>query len=168
MTFATEQHIFNENPIDCVVSIAKGNHWPFTQHADDEASFMLQGRWKQQYDLGFFWHEEMHALQLCCTTELAVPPKKVAKMRELLVAINRQSFLGFFDVAEDDNTLVYRYTSLLTNIGADVQAHVEEVIDITVNEADRFMPALLMVLQAKGEIANDLITTAIFDHAGEA
>lgn len=167
--FASEnQHNFNENPIDCVVSIAKNNHWPFTQHADDEASFVLQGKWKQQYDLGFFWHEDMHALQLCCTTDLAVPAKKMEKMRDLLVAINRQSFLGFFDVAEDDNTLVYRYTSLLTHMAGDTQAHVEEIVDIAVNEADRFMPALLMVLQAKGEIANDLITTAIFDHAGEA
>lgn len=155
------------NPIDTLEAIANENKWPLEKTSDDEASLEIEGRWGQ-FTLNFLWQEEYQALLFSCTSDLRVSVDKIPAIKEMLFEINNKTWLGHFDLDDSDERYVlFRYTSLMRGYTLNAQEHVEDLIELSMTEFDRFYPAFKAVLSER-PVANDVMITMLADPMGEA
>ncbi len=154
------------NPLDLVEDLVEANQWPSERSGDDEMMIEIPGRWCG-YRLFFLWQDEFSALQFCCRTDVQMPEDQRLVMADLLTLVNERLWLGHFDMASDDLTPMFRYTSLLRGIPSASPELIEDLIEIAVIESDRYYPAFAAV--AGGAKAADLaLEAAVLDPVGEA
>jgi hypothetical protein len=154
------------NPIEWLETIANENKWPLEKISDEEATLECEGRWGV-FTLSFLWQEEYQALQFCCTSDLKVPVEKIDAMKGLLFDVNHKTWMGHFDLEEHERWVVLRYTSLMRGFAMHGQEHVEDIIEASMTEFDRFYPAFKSVLSDR-KVANDIMMTMLADAMGEA
>ena len=154
------------NPIDLVEEIVQANEWPHDRSSDEEMVVEIQGRWCD-YRLFFVWQREMNALHYSCGFEMKVPRGRRGPVYELLAAVNERLWLGHFDLADGDDSPSFRQGVLLRGVfGASVE-QIEDLVDISISECERFFPAFQLVVWA-GKSAKEAIAAAMIDPVGEA
>jgi hypothetical protein len=154
------------NPIDLVEEIVQANEWPHDRSCDEEMVVEISGRWCD-YRLFFVWQREMSALHYSCGFELKVPRARRGPVYELLAAVNERLWLGHFDLADGDDSPSFRQGVLLRGVfGASVE-QIEDLVDISISECERFFPAFQLVLWG-GKSAKEAIAAAMIDPVGEA
>ncbi|HXR86066.1 MAG TPA: YbjN domain-containing protein [Stellaceae bacterium] len=154
------------NPIDLVEEIVQANEWPHDRSSDEEMVVEISGRWCD-YRLLFVWQREMSALHYSCGFEMKVPRGRRGPVYELLAAVNERLWLGHFDLAEGDDSPSFRQGVLLRGVfGASVE-QIEDLVDISISECERFFPAFQLVVWA-GKSAKEAIAAAMIDPVGEA
>ncbi|HXE28330.1 MAG TPA: YbjN domain-containing protein [Stellaceae bacterium] len=154
------------NPIDLVEEIVQANEWPHDRSSDEEMVVEIQGRWCD-YRLFFVWQREMNALHYSCGFEMKVPRPRRGPVYELLAAVNERLWLGHFDLADGDDSPSFRQGVLLRGLfGASVE-QIEDLVDISISECERFFPAFQLVVWA-GKSAKEAIAAAMIDPVGEA
>ena len=126
----------------------------------------ISGRWCD-YRLLFVWQREMSALHYSCGLEMKVPRARRAPIFELLAAVNERLWLGHFDLADGDDSPSFRQGVLLRGVfGASVE-QIEDLVDISISECERFFPAFQLVVWG-GKSAKEAIAAAMIDPVGEA
>ncbi|HEY1505331.1 MAG TPA: YbjN domain-containing protein [Stellaceae bacterium] len=154
------------NPIDLVEEIVQANEWPHDRSSDEEMVVEISGRWCD-YRLLFLWQREMSALHYSCGFEMKVPRTRRGSVYELLAAVNERLWLGHFDLAEGDDSPSFRQGVLLRGVfGASVE-QIEDLVDISISECERFFPAFQLVVWG-GKSAKEAIAAAMIDPVGEA
>jgi len=154
------------NPIDLVEEIVQANEWPHDRSSDEEMVVEISGRWCD-YRLLFLWQREMSALHYSCGFEMKVPRGRRGPVYELLAAVNERLWLGHFDLADGDDSPSFRQGVLLRGVfGASVE-QIEDLVDISISECERFFPAFQLVVWA-GKSAKEAIAAAMIDPVGEA
>jgi len=154
------------NPIDLVEEIVQANEWPHDRSSDEEMVVEISGRWCD-YRLLFVWQREMSALHYSCGFEMKVPRGRRGPVYELLAAVNERLWLGHFNLAEGDDSPSFRQGVLLRGVfGASVE-QIEDLVDISISECERFFPAFQLVVWA-GKSAKEAIAAAMIDPVGEA
>jgi hypothetical protein len=154
------------NPIDLVEEIVQANEWPHDRSSDEEMVIEISGRWCD-YRLLFLWQREMSALHYSCAFEMKVPRTRRGPVYELLAAVNERLWLGHFDLADSDDSPSFRQGVLLRGVfGASVE-QIEDLVDISISECERFFPAFQLVLWG-GKSAKEAIAAAMIDPVGEA
>jgi hypothetical protein len=163
---STETRAASANPIDLVEEIVQANEWPHERAADEEMVVEIAGRWCD-YRLLFVWQREMSALHYSCGFEMKVPRHRRGAIYELLAAVNERLWLGHFDLADGDDSPSFRQGVLLRGVfGASVE-QIEDLVDISISECERFFPAFQLVIWA-GKSAKEAIAAAMIDPVGEA
>ena len=161
-----ETSVGSANPIDLVEEIVQANEWAHDRSTDDEMVVEISGRWCD-YRLLFLWQREMNALHYSCTFEMKVPRVRRAAVYELLAAINERLWFGHFDLASDDHSPAFRQGVLLRGaFGASVE-QIEDLVEISLSECERFFPAFQLVVWG-GKSAESAIAAAMIDPVGEA
>ena len=161
-----ETRAASANPIDLVEEIVQANQWPHDRSSDEEMVVEISGRWCD-YRLFFVWQREMSALHYSCGFELKVPRARRGPVYELLAAVNERLWLGHFDLADGDDSPSFRQGVLLRGVfGASVE-QIEDLVDISISECERFFPAFQLVLWG-GKSAKEAIAAAMIDPVGEA
>ena len=154
------------NPIDLVEEIVQANEWPHDRASDEEMVIEISGRWCD-YRLLFVWQREMSALHYSCGFEMKVPRGRRGPIYELLAAVNERLWLGHFDLADGDDSPSFRQGVLLRGVfGASVE-QIEDLVDISISECERFFPAFQLVVWG-GKSAKEAIAAAMIDPVGEA
>ena len=154
------------NPIDLVEEIVQANQWPHERSTDEEMVIEVAGRWCD-YRLLFVWQREMSVLHYSCGFEMKVPRTRRAPIYELLAAVNERLWLGHFDLADGDDSPSFRQGVLLRGVfGASVE-QIEDLVDISISECERFFPAFQLVVWG-GKSAKEAIAAAMIDPVGEA
>ena len=154
------------NPIDLVEEIVQANEWPHDRSSDEEMVVEISGRWCD-YRLFFVWQREMSALHYSCGFELKVPRARRGPVYELLAAVNERLWLGHFDLADGDDSPSFRQGVLLRGVfGASVE-QIEDLVDISISECERFFPAFQFVLWG-GKAPPDALAAAMLECVGEA
>jgi hypothetical protein len=154
------------NPIDLVEEIVQANEWPHDRSSDEEMVVEIQGRWCD-YRLFFVWQRDMNALHYSCGFEMKVPRMRRGPVYELLAAVNERLWLGHFDLADGDDAPAFRQGVLLRGLfGASVE-QIEDLVDISISECERFFPAFQLVIWG-GKSAKEAIAAAMIDPIGEA
>jgi hypothetical protein len=162
-----------QDPISVLEMIAVENKWPLEKHAEDEVSFDCIGRWGE-LTMHFLWQEDCQALQICCSSDLKVTPDTRQSVIDMLYEVNRKVWAGMFTLNDDQDYVMYRYTSLIRHIGQDVQSHIEDMMEIALAEMDRFYPAFQALQPQRPSsvnhirVANDMIVTMLAEPMGEA
>jgi len=153
------------NPLDLVEEIVAAHDWAFDRN-DDEIFVEIPGKWSD-YRLYFSWNEEMSVLQFSSAIALKVPRERRAAVNELLALTNEKMWLGHFDIASDEGLPLFRHAIPLRGMsGASVEL-IEDLVDIALNECERFYPALQYVVWA-GKSPSEAVAAACLETVGEA
>lgn len=154
------------NPLDLIEELVLANDWPFQRSEDDEILVEIGGRWSD-YRLFFVWQEEVSALQFCCRLDVKVPPRRRSDVNNLLSRINERMWVGHFDISQEEETVMYRHTSLLRGTGGASPEQIEDLVELGLVECERYYAAFQLVIWG-GKSAEEAIQAAILDPAGEA
>ncbi len=154
------------NPLDTVEEIIVANEWPCDRTSDDELIAEFSGRWGD-YRLFFGWRADMNALQFSCALDLKVPKQCHAAVAELLALANGRLWLGHFDLCSDGGPPMFRHTVPLRGAGGASVEQIEDLVDIALNECERFYPAFQYVVWG-GKAPREAMLLACTDPVGEA
>ena len=153
-------------PVDMLASLFDARGWPYEFVSDDEISGQVQGSWAN-YQLRGIWRSEDNVLQLLCLPDIRVSDDKRTAMFEVLGMVNEQLWLGHFDIWSNGSVLLYRHGLMLGDEGLLSIAQAQTVIELAVEECDRFYPAFQFILWGDKSPA-DALAAALVDAAGEA
>ena len=126
----------------------------------------IQGSWSK-YQLRGIWRREDRVLQLLSLPDIRVSREKLAEAYELLALVNEQLWLGHFDIWSQGNVLVYRHALMLGDDGLLSLDQAQTLVEIAIDECDRFYPAFQFVLWGD-KSPRDALDSAMVDAAGEA
>lgn len=161
-----ETTVVSANPIDLVEEIVQANEWPHDRANDDEMVVEISGRWCD-YRLLFVWQRELNALHFSCAFEMKVPRMRRAAVYELLAVVNERLWLGHFDLASDDHSPAFRQGVLLRGAFGTSVEQIEDLVEISLSECERFFPAFQLVVWG-GKNPEEAIAVAMIDPIGEA
>ena len=153
-------------PVDMLAALFEARGWPYEFVSEDEISGQVQGSWAN-YQLRGIWRSEDNVLQLLCLPDIRVSEDKRAAMFEVLGMVNEQLWLGHFDIWSNGQVLLYRHGLMLGDEGLLSIAQAQTVIEVAVEECDRFYPAFQFILWGDKSPA-DALAAALVDAAGEA
>ena len=154
------------NPLDLVEEIIGANEWPFERATENDLMAEVAGRWCD-YRLHFGWVPEIGAMRFTCCYDMKVAERKREAVYGLLALVNERIWLGHFDLSGEGGLPSYRHAMLLRGArGASVE-QLEDMVDIAVNECERFYHAFQFVLWG-GKNAAEAIEAAVIETAGEA
>lgn len=152
-------------PLDMLLALFEAHGWPAAIDGD-ELSGEIQGSWAK-YQLKGLWRGEDNVLQILCLPDIRVAQEHMRDAQELLTIINEQMWLGHFDLWSNGRVLLYRNGTLLSDDGMLSLGQAQALVEIAVEECDRFYPAFQFVLWG-GKSPRAALEAALVDAAGEA
>ncbi len=158
--------VFSSNPLDIAESIITSREWAFDRPIEDELVAEVSGKWCN-FRIWFTWQPELEAVMFSCSYDLKVPSTHYTQIFPLVLMINERMWIGHFDICAEDGTVTFRHSLLLRGTKSVPQAQLEELLDIAIEECERFYPAFQSVLWA-GQTPQDAIKFAMFDTFGMA
>lgn len=157
------------NPLDLVEQIALDNDWPFRRQNEDELAAEIDGHWCQ-YRLWFCWHQEVGVMHISCVLDaplMKIPANQREAIYHLLALANEKLWLGHFDLWAEESLPVFRHALLMREgVGATGEL-LEDLVDIAVNECERFSPAFQLVVSGE-KSPPEALTAALLETEGEA
>jgi hypothetical protein len=167
MTFVIEsQATSSGNPLDTVEHFISQQDWHFDRHAEEELAVSVSGRWCE-YHLWFCWRPEHQSLHLSCAFDLKVPEDKRNGVYALLALMNGRVGIGNFDLYAEEGAVVYRNALLLRGTGGISESQIEDMMELALNESERFFPALQFLLWG-GSTPEQALLAAVMEPVGEA
>ncbi len=154
------------NPIDLAEELVHANDWAHQRNGDDELVAEISGQWCD-YRIYFAWSIELGALHYSCAFDMKVPRQRRQAVFELLAVVNEQLWVGHFDIGEDDGLVLYRHTALMRGGNGVSVEQMEDLIDISLVECERFYPAFQFVVWG-GKSAASAIEASMLETVGEA
>lgn len=152
-------------PLDMLIALFDARGWPCEVNAE-EICGEIQGSWAK-YQLRGVWRAEDRVLQVLCLPDIRIAAEKMAAAQELVALANEQMWLGHFDIWSNGGVLLYRNGTLLGSDGMLNLDQAQTLVEIAVEECDRFYPAFQFVLWGDKEPC-DALKAAMVDAAGEA
>ncbi|MCB1834721.1 MAG: YbjN domain-containing protein [Geminicoccaceae bacterium] len=162
----SEFHENVANPLDRVEKLADNQEWPYHRHSDEELAAEIDGQWCH-YRLWFSWHPEIGVMHLSCALDMKVPAKKRAEFFELLSIANTKLWLGHFELWQEEQLPIFRHACLFRESSGASEGLLSDLVDIAVNECDRFYPAFQFMFWG-GRKAEEAIMAALLETEGEA
>ncbi|OGS59773.1 MAG: hypothetical protein A3J40_07995 [Erythrobacter sp. RIFCSPHIGHO2_12_FULL_63_10] len=153
-------------PIDMLAALFEARGWPFEIISEDEITAEVQGSWAK-YQLRGIWRTEDNVLQMLCLPDIRVSGEKLPAAYELLTMVNEQMWLGHFDIWSNGSVLLYRHGALLGDEGLLSIGQAQALVEIAIDECDRFYPAFQFVLWGD-KSPRAALDAALVDAAGEA
>ena len=123
--------------------------------------------YKRQYQLRAIWRSTDNVLQFLCLPDIRVTGEVKPRAYELLSLVNEQVWLGHFDIWSNGDVLLYRHGALLGDDGMLSLSQAQALVEIAVDECDRFYPAFQFVLWGD-KAPRAALDSALVDAAGEA
>lgn len=152
-------------PLDMLTALFEARGWP-CEVAASEISGQVQGSWTT-YQVKGIWRAEDRVLQIVCLPEISVPKGKRAASNELVALANEQIWLGHFDIWSSGGVVLYRNGTMLGDDGLLSLAQAQALVEIAIDECDRFYPAFQFVLWGD-KSPRDALEAAMVDALGEA
>ena len=153
-------------PVDMLAALFEARGWPCKSLSEEEILGEIQGSWSK-YQLRGIWRREDRVLQLLSLPDIRVSREKLAEAYGLLALVNEQLWLGHFDIWSQGNVLVYRHALMLGDDGLLSLDQAQTLVEIAIDECDRFYPAFQFVLWGD-KAPRAALASAMVDAAGEA
>lgn len=154
------------NPLDSIEDILAGQNWAFSRMAPDELMVDVTGR-MGNYRMIFNWQEDMCAMQFTCFIDKMIPSARADLVALSLARINTMLWLGHFELPADTLMPCFRHTTLFRGEISSGMSHLQELMDIALNECERFFP-MFDILAEIEDLNESALNLAITDIAGEA
>jgi hypothetical protein len=166
MSFAEDLTSRLDNPLDAVADMAMANDWSFERGVDDEITLVVGGGWAN-YQISFTWMRDIEVLHLACAFELRVPEARRTAVRDLVISINEQLWIGHFDVWMQNAMVMFRHALLLVGGTVASREQCEAALGSAVDSCERYYPAFQYVTWP-GKSARDAMDRIMFETAGQA
>lgn len=157
----------DNNPLDMVEEFAESKSWSFVRHDDITMTITLPGQ-KAKYEVNMEWQEEFCSLLIAVSLPISLEARHHGMAVPALEKINKNMWLGHFDLSNQDKFPTFRHTLLFrmipTGIAIDIIA---DVLDIALAECNRFYTTFLLA-QAGDVRLHDDLSAAVFETIGEA
>ena len=133
------------NPLDALEEIIFLKQWPCSRANDYELISEIRGK-KCLYRLYIVWSESINAISITITSDIRVPHNLKRPIYELLSLINENLWMGHFDITSKNGIPAYRNTYLIKEKNIENIQTIEDLVDIGVNDCEKFYPSFQMVL----------------------
>lgn len=155
-------------PIDMLETWFDAHGWTHERVGEEEIVASAQGSWGL-YELRGVWREDDNVLQFMAFPDIKVAEHQAGPVYETLGLINEQLWLGHFELWSGGGTVLFRHAVLLESgeEGGLTLEQAETVIEVAVDEVDRFYPVFQFVLWG-GKSPKDAIAAAMVETRGEA
>jgi hypothetical protein len=153
-------------PVEMLAQLFDARGWNCELNGDDELNGEIQGSWAT-YQVRAIWRPEDNVLQLLCLPDIRVSEDKRAGVFEVMTMINEQLWLGHFDMWSNGWVLLYRHGLLLGDDGLLSLSQAQTLVEVAIEECDRFYPAFQFLLWGDKSPA-EALASALVDAAGEA
>ncbi len=157
---------FAANPLDILEMIAGDNEWPYERSNDEEIIVAVSGEWRD-FHIRYFWVAEDNLLQAAGMLDMRVPDVKKSRMLETINLVNERLAIGHFAIWTEDNTLMFRHSSLLGLDHDLTAATCEKTTEAILTESNKYYPVFQFVLWA-GKSPEEALKAAMLDTIGEA
>lgn len=154
------------NPLDIVESVIMDRDWSFDRPDDAELIAEVSGQWCK-YHVWFDWQEDCGALTLTCSLDAKFSKSLLAKIYTLLGIVNDKLWLGHFTVSPDEAMVSFRHSLLLRDGVGTSAEQLRDLLDIAVEECERFYPAYQSVVWG-GKSPDQAVEMALFETVAEA
>ena len=152
-------------PLDMLLALFEARGWS-CEMSQDELTGEIQGSWAT-YQVRAIWRREDRVLQMLCLPDIRIGREKRPLAHELLARINEQTWLGHFEIWSNGDILLYRSGTMLGDDGMLSLGQAQSLVEIAVEECDRFYPAFQFVLWGD-KSPTDALKAAMVDAVGEA
>lgn len=156
------------NPLDVAEMVMLDRDLAFDRSGDGDLLAETTGMWGK-YRIWFAWQEEHGSLTITCAIDSKLPKHSLMAVYALLAHVNERLWLGHFSIDSEESVVNFRQTTLVKD--ADGQSIsttiIQELLDIAVQECERFYPALQAVVWG-GKSPKEAIEFSLFDTVGEA
>lgn len=156
----------NYNPLDLAETVIMDRDWVFERPGDGELIAEVSGTWCN-YRVWFNWQEDAGGLTLCCSLDTKFPKQMIFKVHSLLAMVNEKLWLGHFDISSEDSSVTFRHSMLMRDGVGTSADHLNELLDIAINECERFFPAFQSVVWG-GKSPAEALQLAMFETIAEA
>ncbi|QFT94300.1 hypothetical protein FIU86_15735 [Roseovarius sp. THAF9] len=165
---ALSEQYFSEDlhPIDIVEHLAEHHDWDFDRIGDDQIAMAVEGQWRT-YSITLAWSAYDETLRMVCTFEMEPPEDKLPALYHVLNDVNDQCWAGAFTFWAEQQLMVYRYGLVMTGAQAISPEQVDTLIGAAVMSAERFYPALQLVVWGDRE-PKEALQIAIGEAYGRA
>ena len=155
------------NPIDVFEDVVSADYdHEVSRVADYELVLNCRGLWTS-YEMHCYWQPAQQALHTSCLLEMRVAPASLPSIFQLLSDINARLWFGHFEIDREGDLLSFRHTTLLRGVGTVSSGQIQDILDISIGECDRFFPAFQMVLWG-GLTPEKAMQSALLETVGEA
>jgi hypothetical protein len=153
-------------PLEMLAALFDARGWDYDMSSDEEVSAEFKGSWTS-YQIRAIWREEDNALQLLVIPDVSVPTEKRDDIYTALGLINEQLWLGHFDLWSSNGMLLFRHGSLLPPNGLLGVDQAQTIIDVALDECERFYPVFQFIIWG-GKSPQDALAAALIETHGEA
>jgi hypothetical protein len=157
---------FLSNPLDIAESVVMDRDWAFDRPGESELITEMSGKWCN-YRIWFTWQQDSGGLMLSCALESKCPKQLLPKMHALLALVNEKMWLGHFDISSEDASIIFRHSLLLRNGSNTSSEHLQDILDIAIEECERFYPAFQSVVWG-GKAPAEALEFSLFETIAEA
>ncbi len=159
-------HPTSENPLDLAEEFFEQRDWLFDRPIDEELVAEITGGWCN-YRVWCNWQPELEVMIFSCAFDTKVPAHAINSLYPLLASINAKLWLGHFDLCPEEHIITFRHALLLRGGQGATMQQIEDLVDISSTECDRFYPAFQSVVWG-GNTCKDALDIALMDTVGEA
>jgi hypothetical protein len=153
-------------PLDMLSALFEARGWNHEIVSEEEVTAEFKGSWTS-YQIRAIWREEDNALQLLVMPDITVPSDKRNSIYTALGLINEQLWLGHFDLWSSNGLLLFRHGSLLPPSGMLNVDQAQTIIDVALDECERFYPVFQFIIWG-GKSPEEALAAALIETHGEA
>lgn len=132
----------------------------------DEMYVYISGRWVE-HQVSFTWLEDVEALHIATLYNLKVPDNRRVEVAKLINAINKQLWIGHFDIWSDKRLVIFRHSMILSGGVVPTQEQCVASLKVAVETSERYYQAFQFVIWS-GKSVRDALDAALFETEGEA
>lgn len=156
------------NPLDGVEDILIRQNWKYARMNQDELFLELKGK-HGIYRMMFLWNPDHEVMQFCAEYDIRLGDYQYEQACRTINEINTQLWLGHFHLPVESMVPCFRYTQMLRglSVGGEIIEHLEELLQVTMDECDLHYPAFLMLSSEKTH-DEDQLALALMPVAGQS
>ena len=161
-----ESEALTPNPLDIAEQLIESRDWLFDRPMDEELVAEVSGVWCN-YRVWFTWQPDLQVMIFSCAFDNKIAESSKKALYPMLAGVNEKMWLGHFDFCSQEQIIMFRHALLFRGGKGATLEQIEDLIDIAINECDRFYPAFQSVVWG-GNSCQDALDIALLDTVGEA
>lgn len=146
------------HPIELIKGFVDINDWPLHHVTPDEISIEMANKWSV-YTLTFTYDEIYSALHTSVQMDILITKQHYDDARKVITTLNRNIWMGHFDLITDEGTVMFRHVVPLRGTGGATPEQIKDLIDIALGECERAYPALFQI--ATGVVSAETATDSV-------
>jgi hypothetical protein len=154
------------NPLDLAERVIMDRDWIFDRTDDGELIAEAGGTWGR-YRVWMCWQQDSGGLTLSCTLDTKYSKAMLPKVYALLAIVNEKLWLGHFDICSEESAIAFRHSVLVREGAGTSVEHLQELLDIAIEECERFYPAFQSVVWG-GKSPAEALELSLFETVAEA